>query len=56
MSSETLSPAAQRAAARQAKLLAKGKERLDKLTGAAKGEGRVVSDCAYGPSSVPDCY
>ena len=35
----------QKAAARQAKLLAKSKERLDKITGAAKGEGRIVTDC-----------
>lgn len=34
----------QKAAARQAKLLAKSKERLDKITGAAKGEGRIVND------------
>ncbi|BGP34080.1 hypothetical protein JCM10296v2_005895 [Rhodotorula toruloides] len=53
MSSEKLSPAAQRAAARQAKLLAKGKERLDKLTGAAKGEGRVVSDSVGGIAPRP---
>lgn len=32
------------AAARQAKLLAKGKDRLAKITGAAKDEGRVLSD------------
>ncbi|BGP26451.1 hypothetical protein Rt10032_c11g4594 [Rhodotorula toruloides] len=53
MSSETLSPAAQRAAARQAKLLARGKERLDKLTGAAKGEGRVVSGSVGGIAPRP---
>jgi hypothetical protein len=32
------------AAARQARLLAKSSERLAKITGAAKGEGRVLSD------------
>ncbi|GAA6003854.1 hypothetical protein JCM10207_006437 [Rhodosporidiobolus poonsookiae] len=44
--SEELSPAAQRAAARRAKLLAKGNERLEKLTGAAKSEGRFVNESA----------
>jgi len=39
-----------KAAARQAKLLAKSKERLDRIQGAAKGEGRVVSDCASSSS------
>lgn len=33
-----------KAAARQAKLQAKAQERLAKITGAAKGEGRVISD------------
>ncbi|SCZ89022.1 BZ3500_MvSof-1268-A1-R1_Chr1-1g00899 [Microbotryum saponariae] len=48
-----------KAAARQAKLLAKSNERLAKITGAAKGEGRVISDAAVGiaprtaPSSPP---
>lgn len=46
-------PAADRkaaASARQAKLLAKSQERLAKITGAAKGEGRVISD---GTPSLP---
>ncbi|GAA6063661.1 hypothetical protein JCM10212_001660 [Sporobolomyces blumeae] len=37
-----------KAAARQAKLLAKSQARLDKITGAAKGEGRVISDSSVG--------
>lgn len=41
MSDET---PASKAAARQAKLLAKSQERLAKITGAAKGEGRIASD------------
>ncbi|TKA53674.1 hypothetical protein B0A53_03716 [Rhodotorula sp. CCFEE 5036] len=43
----------QKAAARQAKLLAKSKERLDKITGAAKGEGRIVTDSAVGIAPRP---
>ena len=46
-------PAADRkaaASARQAKLLAKSQERLAKITGAAKGEGRVISDGTRLPS------
>ncbi|GAA5993057.1 hypothetical protein JCM10908_003083 [Rhodotorula pacifica] len=43
----------QKAAARQAKLLAKSKERLDKITGAAKGEGRFVADSAVGIAPRP---
>lgn len=39
----------QKAAARQAKLLAKSKDRLEKITGAAKGEGRFVTDCKLSP-------
>ncbi|GAA5969434.1 hypothetical protein JCM11641_008116 [Rhodosporidiobolus odoratus] len=46
---EGLSPAAQRAAARQAKLLAKGQDRLNKITGSAKGEGRFVNEPAPAP-------
>ncbi|GAA6046956.1 hypothetical protein JCM3770_003449 [Rhodotorula araucariae] len=42
-----------KAAARQAKLLAKGKERLDRIQGAAKGEGRVVSDSIGGIAPRP---
>lgn len=42
--------------ARQAKLLAKSKQRLEKITGAAKNEGRVISDgeLASHPSSNPN--
>ncbi|BGP42180.1 hypothetical protein JCM10450v2_006270 [Rhodotorula kratochvilovae] len=42
-----------KAAARQAKLLAKSKERLDRIQGAAKGEGRVVSDSIGGIGPRP---
>jgi hypothetical protein len=42
--SEASSDAQTKAAARQAKLLAKSAERLAKITGSA-GEGRVFSDC-----------
>lgn len=45
MPSEEERKAAQ--AARQARLLAKGQDRLAKITGAAKGEGRVLSDCEH---------
>ncbi|BGP18544.1 hypothetical protein JCM10213_002942 [Rhodosporidiobolus nylandii] len=41
-----LSPAAARAAARREKLLAKGKDRLEKITGTVKGEGRFVNETA----------
>jgi len=34
-----------KAAERQARLLAKSQARLEKITGAAKGEGRIISDC-----------
>ncbi|GAA5834022.1 hypothetical protein JCM3766R1_002496 [Sporobolomyces carnicolor] len=37
-----------KAAERQARLLAKSQARLDKITGAAKGEGRIISDSAVG--------
>ncbi|GJN92483.1 hypothetical protein Rhopal_005513-T1 [Rhodotorula paludigena] len=48
--SEDAAAAARRekAAARQAKLLAKSNERLAKITGAAKGEGRIVSESTGG--------
>ncbi|GAA5968143.1 hypothetical protein JCM21900_001091 [Sporobolomyces salmonicolor] len=44
------------AAARQAKILARSQERLAKITGAAKGEGRIVSDSVGGipPRPVTD--
>ncbi|KPV73648.1 uncharacterized protein RHOBADRAFT_54845 [Rhodotorula graminis WP1] len=42
-----------KAAARQAKLLAKSKERLDRIQGAVKGEGRVVSDSIGGIAPRP---
>ncbi|GAA5859022.1 hypothetical protein JCM8547_003971 [Rhodosporidiobolus lusitaniae] len=48
--SEGLSPAAKRAAERQARLLAKGQDRLNKITGAAKGEGRFVNETG---ASIP---
>ncbi|GAA5885748.1 hypothetical protein JCM16303_006049 [Sporobolomyces ruberrimus] len=37
-----------KAAERQARLLAKSQARLEKITGAAKGEGRIISDSAVG--------
>ncbi|GAA5918229.1 hypothetical protein JCM6882_003019 [Rhodosporidiobolus microsporus] len=52
--SESLSPAAARAAARREKLLAKGKDRLDKITGTVKGEGRFVNESAGLPPRIPD--
>lgn len=45
--SESIETPASKAAARQAKLLAKSKERLAKITGAAKGEGRIASDSKF---------
>ncbi|GAA5880955.1 hypothetical protein JCM1840_006925 [Sporobolomyces johnsonii] len=44
------------AAARQAKILARSQERLAKITGAAKGEGRIVSDSVGGipPRPITD--
>jgi hypothetical protein len=36
-----------KAAERQARLLAKSQARLEKITGAAKGEGRIISDCEF---------
>ncbi|GAA5823801.1 hypothetical protein JCM11251_003298 [Rhodosporidiobolus azoricus] len=50
---EALSPAAARAAARREKLLAKGKDRLDKITGTVKGEGRFVNESAGIPPRAP---
>lgn len=38
---------ASKAAARQAKILAKSADRLAKITGAAKGEGRIASDSKF---------
>ncbi|GAA5989490.1 hypothetical protein JCM5350_005936 [Sporobolomyces pararoseus] len=40
-----------KAAERQARLLAKSQARLEKITGAAKGEGRIISDSSVGISS-----
>ncbi|GAA5827209.1 hypothetical protein JCM5353_007978 [Sporobolomyces roseus] len=37
-----------KAAERQARLLAKSQARLEKITGAAKGEGRIISDSSVG--------
>ncbi|GAA6038406.1 hypothetical protein JCM8097_007633 [Rhodosporidiobolus ruineniae] len=51
--SAELSPAAARAAARREKLLAKGADRLNKITGTAKAEGRVISDSAGIPARPP---
>ncbi|GAA5952131.1 hypothetical protein JCM3765_005205 [Sporobolomyces pararoseus] len=42
-----------KAAERQARLLAKSQARLEKITGAAKGEGRIISDSSVGISSSP---
>ena len=45
-----------KAAERQARLLAKSQARLDKITGAAKGEGRIISDCQSEPlARFPSC-
>ena len=38
------------AAIRQARILAKSAERLAKITGAAKGENRIISDGTFSPS------
>ncbi|GAA5897191.1 uncharacterized protein JCM6883_006611 [Sporobolomyces salmoneus] len=42
-----------KAAERQARLLAKSQARLEKITGAAKGEGRIISDSAVGIAPSP---